>query len=755
MGFGVTVRAVVHAGLLTGFLIGLLDAVTIATDPSVRLSAGELVFAGLQGIALYVGFFVVVGLLVSPIVHKGFYHTPLGVRARHAFAMVLGVGIFMELYWWTRPYVFYGRPSTSPERLFSAFVMIVASWALGALCARALAKQNKRVRGTLEGCAWVALIVGVGGLLFGNAAPAERGKINERTQDLPNVLLVVVDALRADVIGAYGNQRVQTPVMDRLAENGVVFENAFAQAPYTWTSFGSILTGKYPRRHGLMKMKPGVRMSPNATLAWHLKEAASKTGQAQLQPADIASGTFMTGTLSQGSGLMRGFDVYFEALVGHELVDSEIPWSVYRSDLVLLKFKNKITQRFDSTLVVNTAADWLRENRGRRFAAMVHLYSTHTPYDPEPEFRDLYVDPAYDGPIQAFYAEHRYAIENGEYKPTPADVEQIRNLYYGGVTQADAAIGQVLDELKKAGDLENTLVVITADHGESLGDDILYGNPLWEHNWMFETNLRVPLIMSWPKGLAQNVVVPDIVETVDIVPTICDLMGLVDPGPAADAEQAGIAGGGALSEVERNALDEQRRQLIDGHSLVPLVRKTLKLEGDLPPRSEWDGFAFAENGPYLSIRDSRWKLVAPRDALGEAEWLKALKIPSAKGPRPTSEEIRELEKRPRLFDLQNDPAETRDLIQSEDPFVAAERRRMYVLLKAWSDSMPVPAMEIAQSHRDLEHSENLSGLGYTGEEADESPSDRLKGAASDPEATEPAPKVPTGPEPATTEPQPE
>ena len=141
--------------------------------------------------------------------------------------------------------------------------------------------------------------------------------------------------------------------------------------------------------------------------------------------------------------------------------------------------------------------------------------------------------------------------------------------------------------------------------------------------------------------------------------------------------------------------------------------------------------------------------------MGEAEWLKALKIPSAKGPRPTSEEIRELEKRPRLFDLQNDPAETRDLIQSEDPFVAAERRRMYVLLKAWSDSMPVPAMEIAQSHRDLEHSENLSGLGYTGEEADESPSDRLKGAASDPEATEPAPKVPTGPEPATTEPQPE
>ena len=162
MGFGVTVRAVVHAGLLTGFLIGLLDAVTIATDSGVRLSTGDLLFASLQGIALYVGFFVVVGLLLSPILHKGFYHTPIGVRARHAFAMVLGVGIFMEMYWWTRPYVFYGRPSTSPERLFSALVMIVASWALGALCARGLSKQNKLVRGVLEGFAWVALLLGTG-----------------------------------------------------------------------------------------------------------------------------------------------------------------------------------------------------------------------------------------------------------------------------------------------------------------------------------------------------------------------------------------------------------------------------------------------------------------------------------------------------------------------------------------------------------------------------------------------------------------
>lgn len=725
-GYGTTLRAVLHAALLSGLIVGLFDLVMIALDGNNRLGVADLVFSGVQGIAVYVLFFIVVGLLLSPIVHVGFKHTLIGTRARHAFAMVFGVGIFMELFWWTRPYVFYGMPATAPERMFSAVVMAVAAWALGALAARGFASRGKAFKGSVEGAAWLAFIVGCGGLLFGNQSPAERGQLNERNQDLPNVLLVVVDALRADVIGAYGNERVQTPVMDGLAADGVVFTNAFAQAPYTWTSFGSILTGKYPRRHGLMKMKPGVRMSPNETLAWHLKKAASQDGGADLQPNDFTSGTFMTGTLSQGSGLMRGFDVYFEALVGHDLVDNAVPWSIYRSDLVLSKFKNKITQKFDSTLVVNTARDWLRANRGRRFAAMVHLYSTHTPYDPEPEFRELYVDPAYDGPLSAFYAEHRYAIESGEYTPTEADVEQVRNLYFGGVTQADAAIGQVLDELRQAGELANTIVVITSDHGESLGDDVLYGKPLWEHNWMFESNLRVPLIMSWPNGLAKGVVVNDIVETVDIVPTICDLMGLVDP----DAVARAAAAAKRAEAPDAGFTDEERREWVDGHSLVPLVEqaagRSAERIGD-----EWDGFAFAENGPYLSIRDARWKLVVPRDGLTGAAWADSLKIPSAVGAVPTTPEIIALSMRPRLFDLQADPLERNDLILSEDPQHLAERERLIERLRAWSDQMPMPLMDVDLSGRDAENQQMLENLGYTGNEDEENPADRLGGGAAE------------------------
>lgn len=718
LGFGTTLRAILHAALLTGLIIGLIDLVTIAFDANVKLGLVELGWSGIQGIAVYVILFVAIGAVLSPVIHLGFRHTPLGVRARHAFAMVLGVGLFMELYWWTRPYVFYGRPAMSPERLFAAFVMVVGAYALGMILARAFAKRGTAFKGATEGVAWVCFVLGSGGLLFGNAAPEERGALNERNQDLPNVLLVVVDALRADVIGAYGNERVQTPVMDRLAENGVVFENAFAQAPYTWTSFGSILTGKYPRRHGLMKMKPGVRMSPNETLAWHLKKAAGIDGDMQLEPDDFASGTFMTGTLSQGSGLMRGFDVYFEALVGHELVDLSVPWSVYRSELVVFKFKNKITQSFDSSLVVNTARDWLRENRGKRFTAMVHLYSTHTPYDPEPEFRELYVDPAYDGPLTAFYAEHRYAIERGEYVPTEADVQQVRDLYYGGVTQADHAIGLVLEELAQAGELDNTIVVITSDHGESLGDDVLYGTPLWEHNWMFESNLRVPLIVSWPNGLAKGVVVEQVVETVDIVPTICDLMGLELPDAAARAELAS----------SEDLTDEDKRALVDGHSLVPLVEAAAGRDPGVRKGDRWDGFAFAENGPYLSIRDARWKLVAPREGLDPATWADSLTIPDAVGSVPTAEELAALSTRPRLFDLANDPLEREDLILSNEPDVVRERDRLYALLVEWSSTMPVPLMDVTTSHRDLENAQNMEALGYTGNEDEENPADRLGGA---------------------------
>jgi arylsulfatase A-like enzyme len=575
------------------------------------------------------------------------------VQAQLALCMGLGAGAW--LYWFSRPFLFSGLSALSPQRLSVAAVCVLTGVALLFPIRWVLVRLGRRLLAPLAAAA--ALLSAVGLIYWISAAgrPDRRGSWNERNRDCPNVLLFVVDALRADYLGCYGDERTKTPVIDALAERGVLFENAFVQAPYTWTSFGSILTGKYPRRHGLVKMQAGVRMSPNVTLPVHLKSARRRDGQT-LRPEDFLSATFMTGTLSHGTGLMQGFDVYFEAMAGHELVDLSRPWSVFRSELLLFKFKNKLAQRLDRELVASEASRWLRGREQRRFMAMVHYFSTHTPYDPPARYRDMYVQPDYEGPIHAFYASSRQAIERGEYTPTEADREQIANLYRAGVTQADAMIGRVLEELERSGELEETLVIVTSDHGEELGD-----HGLWEHNFMYQTNLRVPLVLTLPRALPQGLRIDALVESIDILPSVCSLLGLELPQDEGAAE----------------------RGFVDGHDLLPLIR------GELEALRE---YSFSENGRYLSVQDRNHKLVVEAKDLGAESW---------------SELLEKATSTPELYHLAADPLEL-DNAALRDPEAA---QRLYLALKEWDERMPIPRHEVVPSHRDHE-ADLLRELGY-------------------------------------------
>lgn len=570
-------------------------------------------------------------------------------------------GIFAELYWWTRPFVFYGVPWKDPRRLAATVVFAVLALAVAFVAARALANVFPRVAR-----AWIALtgIACLGGAAFlasqGSVLDGE-GVVNERTRERPNVLIVVIDALRQDTLGCYGHPRVKTPAIDRLAREGVVFENAFTQAPFTWTSFGSLLTGKYPRRHGLVRMAPGKRMRPNVTIAQHLETAPLLEGGA-LVPPDYFGATFHTGTLSTGSGLLRGFDVYYEQLEGHGVVAAKSTWSVFRSDLLLWILASKASQRFgDETAVA--AVRWLAGHEQRRFVSMVHLYSTHTPYDPEPRFARDYVDPGYKGPLKAFYAAHREAIERGEATPTPADVAHIENLYLGGVAQADERVARLVAELERQGTLDDTLIVITSDHGESLGERSLWefnASGLWEHNHMVQTNLRIPLVMRWPKGLKAGTRVEALVDSIDVLPTVCEL---------------------ARIELPK---EEGELGIVDGKSLVPLVR------GEATALRE---FSFAENGVQLSIQDLRWKLVVPVAMVEDCE-------------RPTfgAEDMA-----PALFDLATDPHEQANLFALEHP----EFLRLFAALCKWNATMPYAVMDTLMSDREIEDQKRrMSALGY-------------------------------------------
>jgi len=666
-----TLLAALSAASLCGLLFGVADAVV--ADFRVETSPGSLGRLGCYAAAV-MSYALLAAVLLVPaalVLHRRLRSRGSLARLRPLLTLGLFVGIFAELYWWTRPFVFYGHSSVSPERLGAAVVQGALGLALAVLVGRGVAGAPERVHRGAR-----ALVLGcvVAGLLFvhGESARVERrGVITERNRELPNVLLVVVDALRADHLGCYGNEELKTPNIDALAERGVVLDDYYAQAPYTLTSFGSILTGKYPRRHGLVAQRPGVRMKPNLTLPLHLKSARLARGGGSLSDDDYATATFMTGALSHGSGLARGFDVYSEAMLGHDPVEVDSRWSLFRSELLPWLFQNKLKQRVDSSLVVHTAREWLEEHRGRRWMAMVHLFSTHTPYDPPESFREPYLDPGYDGPFDAFYAEHRYAIEAGDYSPSEADLARIRGLYAAGAAQADAMIGELLAELEASGDLASTIVIVTADHGEDLGElrhvrtaskdgEMRY----WEHNHMWQTNLRIPLVIAAPGRLPSGVRAPRIVETIDLLPTPCDLIGIEPPAVGGPDE-------------------------IDGRSFLPLVRAAAAGEGSDEAEER---YTFAENNLFVSVQDRRYKLVVPRPILAVAD-------PGA---------LLSTDGWVRFFDLEEDPDEGRDLYAEASP----EMLRLWAVLRRWDASMPRP--EYTKTDRDEEQLRWLAALGYAG-----------------------------------------
>jgi len=654
-----TVRSFLGAGAACGLLFGLVDGIVSASVGSADL--GLLSFLGCLAGAVFQYFLVGsigLGLLAFPL-HPFLARKTDGVRYLAALRLGIAAGLFAEIYWWTRPYVFYGQSSLGAKRLAAAAAMLAAAAVVGWFLAGGIARAPARAKTSAAAVAGILGLSGAVFLAFQAGAIGPRGELNARNRELPNVLLVIVDALRQDVLGCYGNERVKTPAIDALAARGVVFENAFTQAPFTWTSFGSMLTGKYPRRHGLVKMAPDVRMAPNVTLPLHLKSATRPNGT-PLVDGDWLAATFHTGTLTEASGLLGGFDMRFEATAGHGLVVLDRPWSVFKADLLLWIALEKIAQRFVPSSTAFAARKFLDEHGDRRFFAMVHIYSTHTPYDPPREFREMYCDPEYAGPVKSFWAAHRQIIERGEYEPTPADVEQIKNLYYAGVSQADGEIGELVAALERKGVLDDTLVIVTADHGESLGE-----RGLWEHDHMVQTNLRIPLVLSWPRGLPPGKRVSALVDEIDLFPTVCDLLGL-DLPPGAAGED---------------------RDRVDGKSLLPVVR------GEEPMVRL---HSFAENGLYLSVQDTRRKLVVRRETLTDEDgWKKA---------REGNPEW------PELFDLEGDPAETSNRFQSEPE----EAERLFAVLRDWNERLPIPIHLTQPSHRDLENL--MRRLGYLGDE---------------------------------------
>ena len=669
-------RQALATGFVLGALWGAVEALVVMLIPwqAHSLAMGRLQpFDGLGALAVmalaawrYAPVLALVAVLVSPLMALPERLLDRGARAAGARALrapraVIATLVFVNLFWWTKPlWAFsWGRPFHDPGRLaLSAGWMLLAT-AL-AWCVVRPGGQLLRVPSGRAFVLWLVLLsLGGGWALWREAdltavePPAAEGARP------PNVLLVVVDALRADRLGCYGHELDPpvSPHVDALAAQGVVFDQAVVQAPFTWTSFGSMLTGKYPRRHGLIKMSPDQRLDTrrNRTLAQALQEQG------------YATGAFLTGTLSNNTGLLRGFDTYFETIVGHEPINRHSRWSGVRGRLLLSVLWNKLRQALDVRLVNTEALDWIEDHADVPFFALVHYYSTHTPYDPPAPYDTRY-NPGYDGPFERFFQSHAVSIMKAQHagvcpadgRPTwptwscehfrpERDVPQIRALYDGGVAFADDMFGDLMALLEAEGIADDTLVVFTADHGEEL-----YDHGIFEHDWMFNTNLLIPLVMRLPGGAHAGTRVTWPVEEIDIPATVL-----------------AVAGVGTLAEQG----EDGATLTIDGRSLLP------DMAGQRPGDAQL--LAASENVRYVAVQDEHLKLVRNRFAPDQF----------------------------RVFDLEADPGEHAPV----DLLSPAWRPRITELLSRWSayDRSQPDASSFAAGTLDIESLRMLARLGYT------------------------------------------
>jgi arylsulfatase A-like enzyme len=375
------------------------------------------------------------------------------------------------------------------------------------------------------------------------AAPAGR----------PNLLLVSLDTLRADRLGAYGHDRPTSPAFDRLARRSTLFESAFSHSPKTAPSHMTIFTGLYPEAHRVKNRFNGRnpwlgRVSPAIPLLAEMLRAAG------YRTVGRTAGANVDGSL----GFERGFDSYERAGRGAH---------------VIFRAAGAALERLAAE-----GAD------GRPFFLFVHTYQIHSPYLPPPRYRDAFVSPDYSGAIEtdpgalgstreldAVWAAFWERVD----RESPADRAHLLDLYDACIRFTDDQLAGLLERLDALGVADETIVVVLSDHGEEFG-----GHGDFEHDALWQEILHVPLLVHVPEALRegwQGRRVDAPVGLVDVTPTLLELVGLPVP--------AHVQGRSLVGVVER------------GEPARPWVFSQYRLSGD------------------VALRAGRWKWL--RDETGD------------------------------------------------------------------------------------------------------------------------------------------
>lgn len=448
----------------------------------------------------------------------------------------------------------------------------------------------------------------------------------------PNVLLIVLDTARADRFSCMGYRRQTSPNIDSMAAEGTIYERACSTCCWTLPSHGSLFTGLYPTQAGATSETLQLPFF-NTVLAGALKKAGYDTAAFSCN-----------GWVSKERGFAQGFDEF------HEMWRRE-----NRPDVTQSQGPVELT-------TTERVTCWIEQRKAVKnpFYVFINFNCVHLPYQPPEPFLSRFVgNRGYNNEEvnRVAVVKSCWAYLGGEIKLSERDFRIMSDLYDGEVAFADQCVGQIVERLRDSGILDDTVVIVTSDHGENLGEHGRIDHMLS----MYETTLHIPLFIRYPEQFRGGTRIDDLVSLVDIAPTILDLCGVQDGMEKLKPSETSLA---------RD--DRPHRAFVVAGNERPLTG--IALMKDRYPSFDTSTIDYR----MRAIRTDPYKLI----------W-------SISGGME-------------LFDLQTDPGELHDLADTR----VQARDKLHKMLTNWMNRVPSAGDISLLESRDKESLEILRSLGY-------------------------------------------
>jgi len=329
-----------------------------------------------------------------------------------------------------------------------------------------------------------------------------------------HVVFIVIDALRADRLFSYGYSKRTTPNLDEYVKQGARFENVYTLGPYTRASFPVMMSSRHARELLVQETGKLAKDTRFRIMAELFKENGYITAGFSVNPY-----------LSKEHGYQRGFDYYDDSLSWFFLKDPTSSFG-HLTARIFNRCHQRITglPKLNDRISLKKALAWIRQNRKSNspFFLFLHLLGVHGPYCPgKDSLQKLGFEPGYSRKVARNL--FKKVSRDESFCPEPVEVELLTRLYEGSIREVDLHLGNFIKAVKACAQEDDTLFVVTSDHGELLGEHGLYSHP----GVFYEDLVRVPLLLFPLEGVKDGCVT-DTVTTLDLLPTMLDVAG-IDP----------------------------------------------------------------------------------------------------------------------------------------------------------------------------------------------------------------------------------